>query len=346
MGSVLRPSRRRTRAAIGALGASALLLSACGGDSDATGSEGTDEASGSAELTPLSVRLNVDATGTHAPFLLAAQNGWYEEEGVDPTFGEGNGSDSTVALVDAKDDDIGIAGFDAVAVLRGEGAMTKVVGGWEMQSPLAIVTMEGSDIQEPADLEGKTVVMDQGDIPLFEAYAARAGIDAGAVNTVTLTEEAQSAALAAGRIDGILGWTTYHAPQVEKLTGGVETILWSDSDFELMNLAIIAHDDNVGSDATCGFVRASYRGLEAAQEDPEAAIDALLEEFPQLDREIALGQLVNMFDLLETDDTEGKPLGWVAESDVADALEILSDAGEPIDVEPGDVFDNSCYPDA
>lgn len=318
------------------------LLAGCGG------SEPAPESADGAALQPVSVRLNVDATGTHAPFLLAKANGYYEEEGLDVTFGEGNGSDSTVALIDAGDDDIGIAGFDAVAVLRNEGAQVRVVGGWEQRSPLAIVTSVDSDIQSPKDLEGKTVVMDQGDIPLFRAYASRAGINADLVNTVTMTESAQSAALAAGRIDGILGWTTYHAPQVAKLTDGVNTILWSDSDFDLMNLAIIANDETIAdnSDMVCGFVRASYRGLEAAQEDSAAAIATLTEQFPNLDPEIAQGQLDNMFELLATDNTEGKPLGWVAEPDIASALEILNEAGTELAVEPTDLFDNTCYPDA
>lgn len=323
----------------------ALVAAACSGDDSSDGGDGSDAAG---DLTSVSVRLNVDATGTHAPFLLAAENGWYEEEGLDVTFGEGNGSDSTVALIDAGDDDIGIAGFDAVAVLRGDGANVKAVGGWEMRSPLAIVTAEGSDIEAPPDLEGATVVMDQGDIPLFEAYAARAGVDADAVNTVTMTEEAQSAALAAGRIDGILGWTTYHSPQVAELTGGVETILWSDSDFDLMNLVIIASDDAIAnrSDMVCGFVRASYRGLEAAREDPDGAVQTLVEAFPNLDEGIALGQLENMFELLVTDNTEGQPLGWMSEEDVQSAVEILSDAGSPIEADPSEMYDNSCYPDA
>lgn len=344
MTSHLSQPNRRYVAFTAAAASSLLLLTACSGDDSSNGGG----SGGGEDLEQVSVRLNVDATGTHAPFLLAQSNGWYEEQGLDVTFGEGNGSDSTVALIDARDDDIGIAGFDAVAVLRGDGAEVKVVGGWEMQSPLAIVTAEGSDIQQPSDLEGATVVMDQGDIPLFEAYAARAGIDADAVDTVTMTEEAQSAALAAGRIDGILGWTTYHAPQVAKLTGGVQTILWSDSDFELMNLAIIANDQTIEeeSDMVCGFVEASYRGLEAAQEDPEAAIDALVEEFPNLDPEIARGQLENMFELLVTDDTEGQPLGWVAESDVQEAIDILSETGEPIEASADELFDNSCFPDA
>ena len=334
-------TRRRGRVAvIAATVLSTVVVSACGSDEeDAASAEG---------LESVSVRLNVDATGTHAPFLLAEQNGWYEEEGLAVEFGEGNGSDSTVALIDDGDDDIGIAGFDAVAVLRGDGAQVKVVGGWEQRSPLAIVTAEGSDIDEPSDLEGSTVVMDQGDVPLFQAYAARAGFDADAVETVTMTEKAQSAALAAGRIDGILGWTTYHAPQVSELTGGVETNLWSDSGFELMNLAIIASDETVAndSDMVCGFVRASFRGLEEAQEDPQAAIDALVEEFPNLNPTIALGQLENMFELLVTDDTEGEPLGWVAEQDIAQGVEILSEAGSEIQAEPADLFDNACFEDA
>jgi hypothetical protein len=67
------------------------------------------------------VRLNVDATGTHAPLLLAEQNDWCQDEGLDVSFGEGNGSDSTVALIDAGNDDIGIAGFDAVAGVPAKG---------------------------------------------------------------------------------------------------------------------------------------------------------------------------------------------------------------------------------
>lgn len=338
-------SFRRTIALIAAV--PVLFASACGSEepeNSAASGSGTE----AAELTPLSVRLNVDATGTHAPFLLAKANGWYRELGLDVTFGEGNGSDSTVALIDAGGDDIGIAGFDAVAVLRDKGAEVKVIAGWEQRSPLAIVTTANSEIDEPSDLEGAQVVMDQGDVPLFEAYAARAGFDASKVNTVTMTEGAQSAALAAGRIDGILGWTTYHAPQVAKLTGDVKTILWSDSDFELMNLAIIASNNQIEeqTEATCDFVEASLRGLEAAQENPEAAVDALIEEFPNLDREIALGQLTNMFDLLVTDDTEGKPLGWVAESDIEEAIDVLSDAGNPIEVEASELFTNVCFPDA
>jgi len=335
--------RRATAAGLvtAAVALSALGPAACGGDS-------AEEEAAAEGREAVSVRLNVDATGTHAPFLLAKKNGWYAEEGLEVKFGEGNGSDSTVALIDDGRDDIGIAGFDAVAVLRAEGAAVKVVGGWEQRSPLAIVTAENSRITQPDGLEGARVVMDQGDVPLFEAYAARAGIDADEVDTVTMTESAQSAALAAGRIDGILGWTTYHAPQVAKLTGGVETILWSDSDFELMNLGIIASDEMLANrqDTVCGFVRASFRGLEAARKDPASAVQALVEEFPNLDPEIAEGQLRNLFDLLATDDTEGKPLGWVAEADVAEAIEILSDAGSKVDAQPTELFDNSCFPNA
>ena len=187
--------------------------------------------------------------------------------------------------------------------------------------------------------------MDQGDFPLFEAFAVRAGIDASKVELVTITEEAQSAALAAGQIDGILGWTTYHSPQVAELTGGVGQVLWSDYNFDLMNLSIIASDDMIANDrdTVCAIVRASYRALEYSIDNPDEAIDALMGEFANLNQDIMLGQLVNMFELIGTPNTEGMPMGWVSEDDVDSAIDILSEAGEPLDVEAVDLFDNTCF---
>ena len=186
---------------------------------------------------------------------------------------------------------------------------------------------------------------EQGYFAVFEAVASRAGIDASKVELVTITEAAQSAALASGRIDGILGWTTYHSPQVAELTGGVGQVLWSDYNFDLMNLSIIASDDMIANDRDmiCAIVRVSMRALEYAIDNPDEAIDALMGEFANLNRNIMLGQLVNMFELIGTPNTEGKPLGWVSEDDVASAIGVLSEAGEPLDVEAADLFDNTCF---
>lgn len=330
-----------------ALAAFTLVVAACSGDDDDSTTTVAAETTAAAtqELTPVSVRLNVNATGTHAPFVLARDLGWYAEEGLEVTFGEGGGSDVAVATIDAGEDDIGIASFDAVAVLRPEGANVKVVGAWESRSPLAIITLAGSPIVEAADLEGAQVTMDQGDFAMFEAFAARAGIDADAVELVIMSEEAQAPALAEGLIDGILGWTTYHAPQLVAITGDVSAVLWSDYNFDLMNLSIIASDDRIENDpeTVCAFVRASYRGLEYSIDNPDEAINALMDEFDNLDYDIMLGQLVNMFELIGTPNTEGMPMGWVAEADVAGAVEVLGDAGDELDVNPADLFDNVCF---
>lgn len=308
-------------------------------------------ASGEAEdtadgLRELSLRLNTPAYGSHAPFVLAEKLGWYAEEGLTVTFGEGAGSDTTVALIDGGDDDVGLAGFDAIASLRADGAAVKAVGVIEQRSPFAIITMAGSDITTAAALEGSTVVMDRGDIPLFEAFARTAGIDADAVNTVTLAEQAQSAALANGRIDGILGWTTYHAPEVAVLTGDVQAVLWSDFGFSLYNLGIVASDEMVENepDVLCAFVETSFRALEYSLENPEEAIEALMEEFPNVNEEIVYGQLVNLGELIRTSNTQGRPLGYMAPEDVAATFQVLQET-EALDDVPAldDLVSNICF---
>lgn len=312
------------------------------GETETSGGDETEPA----EVQSVSMRLNVPAYGHHAPFVLAEKMGWYGEEGYTVSFGEGSGSDTTVALIAQGDDDIGLASFDAVAALVGDGADVRSVGVIEQRSPLAIITTTDSEVDSPESLEGATVVMDRGDFPTFEAFAQIAGIDADAVETVTIAEEAQSAALAEGRIDGILGWTTFHAPQVAQLTGGVDSVLWSDYGFQAFNLSMVASNDTIAEDPdlVCGIVRASFKAWEFAQENPQQAVDALVEEFPNVDPEIAMGQLTNTFELLQTDNSEGEPLGFAVEEDIQAMLDFLTDSGSLDEgADPSTVHTNECF---
>jgi len=289
----------------------------------------------------------VVASGYDGPFVLAQEKGWYAEEGLNVSFGEGNGSSTTISVVDQGRDDFGWADFGTMALLRAEGASVKAAAIVGQQSPLAIITTADSPIDEPKDVEGK--VMGQNPVgataQLFGAVAAVNDIDTSEVKTVAAKENTHAQLLAQGRTEAFTGWITFESPAVEEVGLEPKEIMFSDHGVNVMNVAIVVSDDLMENDpeTVCGFVRASLRAWEHSLEDPTEAVDALIEAYPNVNRTIAEKQLAKQLELLHTDNSEGQPIGWAAEEDVAETVQILeeySDLENP--PAPSELFTNEC----
>lgn len=330
-----------------ALTSTLLLVAACAGEaSDGTNGDDAGTTSAPEELQEVSLRLNINAYAPHAAFVVASDQGFYNEEGLEVEIGEGTGSDTTGALVADGDEEFGLVDFSTLSVLVQEGAPLKAVAVFEQTSPLAIITKADSEIQEPADLEGQTIVMEQGDVGFFEAFADATGFDPDAVEIVTLEDAAQAAALAEDRVDGIFGWTTYQLPQIEKLMGDAGYLLWADYGFNTLNLTITTSDTMIQEqpETVCSFVDASMRGFEYAQENPDETVEALMEAFPNVDQEIADVGLEEQLLLTHTENSEGEPLGSASEEDIQSTLDLFVDTGQiEGELAPSDLYTDMCF---
>jgi NitT/TauT family transport system substrate-binding protein len=87
-----------------------------------------------------------------------------------------------------------------------------------------------------------------------------------------------------------------------------------------------AHESTIAEqpDLVERFVRASVRSWEAAQEDPEAAVDAALKVKPDLNRESTLKQLQVDLDLLFSPNTQDQGIGHGAPEDWQHTKELLT----------------------
>ena len=81
----------------------------------ATFSAGIAAASPAFAADTVSLRLDWKLSGYHLPFYWAKEKGYYSDAGIDVDIKEGAGSDKTVALIDGKHDDIGVADFTLMA---------------------------------------------------------------------------------------------------------------------------------------------------------------------------------------------------------------------------------------
>lgn len=318
-----------------------VTLVACSESETPSGPTGSDE-----EVREVSFRFDVSAAGYDAPFVLAEEQGWYADEGLTVTFGEGTGSDVTGPLVAEGEDEFGLVDFATAVQLISQGMPDIVaVATISPRIPLAILTLEESGIEEPADLEGRTVVMGSGDVGLWQAFTEATGIDESAVEIVNVDEGSQAQVLMEGTVDGLLGYVTFQLPQIEELGGELNPLNYADYGVNVMSSSIFASEEYLESDreTVCGFVRGSMRGWEAAMEDPTAAIDALVDMFPNVSRSIMTAQLENSFELLFTESNEEQTLGWIAEEDVTETIETLTEFGDLESApEPSALYTNEC----
>lgn len=299
-------------------------------------------------LKNLSFRFDVTAQGYVAPFVLAQAKGWYQEEGVKVTFGEGTGSTQTIAGIAAGNDDFGWADFGTMVKIQAKGAIVKAFAIVGQVNPMATVSLAKSPVRNPKDLEGLTIGANAtgSTAELWPAFAKSAGIDAGKVEFVTAGSATQPALLKAGRVKAINTWMTLGPPALEKLGEQTVAIQWSKYGVNLLNTSIVARPDVVQKNgaAACGFIRAAMRGWEYSVNHPEEAVAALIDAFPNVDRTVALGQLKAQLKLLHTSATAERPIGWIAESDVAATQDVLKKyAGLTKKVPASDLYTNECF---
>jgi NitT/TauT family transport system substrate-binding protein len=85
-----------------------------------------------------SLRLNWIVYGFHTPFYLGVQRGYYREQGIDLTIGEGKGSASTVQVVASGGDTFGLS--DSSSIITGvvRGAAVRAVMSITNRSPYTV----------------------------------------------------------------------------------------------------------------------------------------------------------------------------------------------------------------
>ena len=263
--------------------------------------------SGSAGATDVRFSLDWAFQGPQAPFLLALERGYYEEEGLNVTIDRGYGSGDVPVRIAAGSYDIGFADINPTIKFNAENPDSDLVAVAVLYdaSPLAAMTIAGNGITEPADLEGRSVAAPDFDAgrQLFPAFVQATGIDGDAVEWITVTPQLRETMLANGQTDAITGFLT---TGILSLTAaGVpedDIVLFRYSDYgvDLYSSSIITSRAwaEANPDVVTGIIRASIRGYVDAMADPAAAIEALRERDPLIDPEIELARLALSIDQL------------------------------------------------
>jgi NitT/TauT family transport system substrate-binding protein len=259
----------------------------------------TPHAGAQPKLRPFTFILDFLPYGEYTPYFTALDKGWYREEGLDVKILRGAGSGDTVKRIAVGQGDAGSADFSALTAAKAnEDIKVRAIAAYFRRPPHSIFVREGTGINAPKDLEGKTLSITPGNSHqiLFPLLAKLAGFRAESVKWVTMDGAAMGPALITGRVDGAPFFANHEARlQKQAKTQGItlKRISYADAGFDMYSLVIFAREDQIAKDAgpLKAFLRATVRGMKHAfaKEHLEEGAKALLKSNPEVDLDAALG---------------------------------------------------------
>ncbi len=311
----------RRRAAVLAL--ALLLVTACGGESGAGGSE--------PELAQVTYLTSFNTFGRDAYAYVAAEKGFFEQEGLKVEIRPGSGSGDVMKLMAGGQADYGVADFSATAVaLANEKLPLTAVGMIHQQSLAAIVTLEDSGISEPADLAGKTIADQAGstNTVLFPAYAKAAGFDASGVKFVPSAPPSLPQLLASGRVDAI-GQFVVGKGLIEAAAKDRQAVFLPYRDVlpDLYGNTLLTTTEKAENDPeqVQKFGRALLKGLQYSIENPDETGEILARAQPTQDAAVAAGEVKLMASYVTGSD--GAAIGSIDETRVQAVIDELTEGG-------------------
>jgi len=243
------------------------------------------------------VRFTLDwiPGSTHAPFLIALQNGYYKTEGLDVSIDRGKGSAEVVRQLASGVYDIGFPDINVLMDFDSKNpaqSMPIVMMGHE-QAPAAIVVLKSSGITAPKQLEGKTLGSAANDstFKLFPIFAKLNDIDASKVRIQFIEPALREALLARKTVDAIPG-QIFNAILELKAKGvkedDVAYFMYKDYGLDIYGNGVAVSPTFLKEhpDAIKAFLRATIKGARDMVRDPELAVQAALKTEPLLNPDI------------------------------------------------------------
>jgi NitT/TauT family transport system substrate-binding protein len=280
--------------------------------------------------TAATLRLDWVPGPHHIGPVLAAQRGYYAQEGIDLAVRPGRGSGSTVQVVAAGSDLFGFADAGAMAIAVSKGAPVIMIANVTQLGPNGAITLD-RQMQSPKDLAGKTIGLVPGEsahVALL-AVAKKHGIPESAYRVVTIEAASKIAALLTKKVDMIPGFRFGDYLRAYSQNPNAKIALFSDWGVNILGNGYVVATSTLekNPELVQRFLRATLRGWQDALKDPKAGVDALVKEFPDTSRQFVEMGLPMVFEHMHSQATKGKPLGWMAEEDWKSTLETMKGAG-------------------
>lgn len=305
--------------------------------------------------TDMPFALDWKFEGPAAPYVLAADKGYYADAGLKVTVTEGAGSLDAIPKVATGAFPVGFTDINSLMKFldQNPGAPVKAIMMIYDKPPFAVVGRKSLGVMEPKDLEGKTLGAPppDGAWAQFPIFAAEQGLDMSKITVEPVGFPVREPMLAEGKVAAITGFSFTSTLNAERLgvpADDISVLLMADYGVALYGNAIIVNTDfakDHPADVTA-FLAATAKGWKEAIADPAAAVQALVAHNPAADaalEEKRLGLAISGNVL--TDYVKEHGIGSVDPDRFAKAIDQLGTTYE-FKAKPtmADIFDSSYLP--
>jgi NitT/TauT family transport system substrate-binding protein len=272
--------------------------------------------------------------------IAAKRLGYFAEEKIDFAIQPGGPNIDGVAIVASGRYEVGqVSSSPSLMLAASQGLPVVCFAVGAQQHPYAFFSLPRAPIKTPQDMIGHKIGVQATGQVLLTALLRKSGISEDKVQKVIIGSDVTP--LVTGQVDAITGWRT-NTTALKILGPDYITMPLWDQGVRLYALPYYTTADFLKSspDVLAGFLRAAGRGWAYVKENPEKAVDLLVQEYPNLVRADELAAVPVMLGVEFTERTASHgwgsfdPAVWQEQIDMFDALKQFT-AGKP---KPDQVF--------
>lgn len=265
-------------------------------------------------------------------FMYAAKKqGFWSKRGLDVSITRGFGSGEAAKNVGLKRYEYGQADIGAMIKASAAGLPLISVAMVNQRSPVIILSLKGSGITKPKDLEGKRLGGAAAGAAnnLWPAFARANNIDTSKIKMVSLQPGLNIQALANKDVDAVATVYQSSVPYLLADNTPYDIIFYSAYGLDIYSLTFITPSDHLKNapKQVAAFVEGVMEGLKFSYLNPQQTLEDFIAAIPESgkterDRKITMSSLlINTAEGL-TDEVRRNGLGWHDEAKVKRTLDI------------------------
>ncbi|UOQ86802.1 ABC transporter substrate-binding protein [Gracilibacillus salinarum] len=319
-----------------------LMLAACGneetGSAETEGEDQKEATEETAEIEPVKIVLNWFAQAGHGGIYTADVEGYYEENGLDVTIEPGGPQVSSVQMVASGSAEFGLVHGDQLLVAKNQGIDLVALAAIYQNSPQAMMTHKGHEIEDFGDINGRTVFIQSG-IAYWEYFKGQ--YDLSNVNEIAFTGDHTNFMNDEESVNQV--YVTGEPYFMEQQGIETETKLISDSGYNPYQYVLYVTKDYLeeNEETVKKFVSAFVEGWNHFKESPDTTLDEIHEVNPDMTMEANEYGMEVGKDFIFVGDAEDKGFGYMSEERWATLIDQLTEAGVlEVEIEASDIFTN------
>jgi len=271
--------------------------------------------------------------GTHTPYFVAVDKGFYASQNLAVTVSRGYGSGDTIKRVAAGRATFGIADMGALVAARAnDGVPVKAVLGVYGKAALGILYIRESGIKGPKDLEGRTLARSASgaSVIMLPAFLKANGVDREKIREVIVDGSALLPMLISRKADAVTE-QAIQAPRFQKLAEKeglhVDAMQYSNNGLVTHGNAVMVADSLAqgNPDLIRRFLQATARGLAYAFERPDEAVEIMQKYNREVEPEPAKAELLIMKGLVSPE-AATRGLGYMSPEVMTATRDVVTQA--------------------